>query len=137
MDANLPLALIGRTVCPYDRLNGMPTQEAHTTALAHSHLILSKIFPAYVSLVLAILDFCAAVPADSNLSHLNESVHIDAKTDHPPASVPPTHSAHSHAIHCILLTTVLAAELGGLRDETDHGSSQQGERGHRRNRSTF
>ena len=32
------------------RLNGMPSQEAHTKALAYSHLVLQKIYPAYVSL---------------------------------------------------------------------------------------
>lgn len=31
------------------RLNGMPSQEAHTKALAYSHLVLQKIYPAYVS----------------------------------------------------------------------------------------
>ncbi|GHJ83963.1 hypothetical protein NliqN6_0365 [Naganishia liquefaciens] len=30
-------------------LNGMPNQDAHTTALAYSHLVLQKIYPAYVA----------------------------------------------------------------------------------------
>ncbi|KAJ9094077.1 hypothetical protein QFC21_006178 [Naganishia friedmannii] len=30
-------------------LNGMPTQDAHTTALAYSHLVLQKLYPAYMA----------------------------------------------------------------------------------------
>lgn len=56
-------------------LNGMPTQEAHTTALAHSHLILSKIYPVYSTLEPHPSTLCLPFPLPTTPINLSPSIY--------------------------------------------------------------